>query len=68
MRTNMTQIANKAGVTRRYIDYLLSAESDASPRVAVRLEKVTGISRQVWTFGTKRQRQDAWKRFKMSQQ
>jgi plasmid maintenance system antidote protein VapI len=58
-----TEIAKKAGVTRRYIDYLLSADRDASPAVAKRIERATGIDKQVWTFGTKRQRQDAWKKF-----
>lgn len=62
MRTSIKNIANKAGVTGRYIAYLLDAERDASPKTAVRLERATGINRTIWTFGSKIERRRAWKK------
>lgn len=53
-------VAKRAKVTPRYLDYLLSGERNASPRMALRLESVTGIPKSVWVFGTPAERQKAW--------
>ncbi len=63
MKNTKEHIANKVGVTVRCLDYLLRAERDARPSLARRFERVTGIDKSLWVFGTKHQRQQAWKRF-----
>jgi len=56
-------IIEQAGISPRTWQYLMAGKRNASPRTAVKLESVTGISRQVWVFGTGEDRQDAWKKF-----
>lgn len=59
--------AIKAGVSARYIDYLLNGERDASVKTATKLERATGIDRTVWNFGSKAKRQSEWNRFSRAQ-
>ena len=63
MKNTKEHTATRAGISRRYLDYLLVAERNASPLVARRLEKTTGIARELWVFGTPAQRRAAWKKF-----
>jgi len=56
-------ILRKADVSRRHFNYLLLAERNATPALAKRLERATGIPKEVWVFGTHRQRQQEWKKF-----
>ena len=63
MKNAKEHTATRAGISRRHLDYLLAAERNASPLMARRLEKATGIARERWVFGTPAQRQAAWKKF-----
>jgi hypothetical protein len=56
-------VAERADISRRYLDYLLSGEKDARPGIAARLETVTTIHRSIWTFGTSQQRQSLFDNF-----
>ena len=67
MKNTKEHTATRAGISRRYLDYLLVAEKNASPLVARRLEKATGIARELWVFGTPAQRMAAWKKFQREQ-
>lgn len=67
MKNAKETVATRAVISRRYLDYLLLAERNASPLVARRLEKATGIARELWVFGTRAQRRAAWKKFQKEQ-
>ncbi len=56
-------VSSKAHISYRYLDYILNSDRDASPSVAKRLERATKISKVIWTFGSKRERQQAWTQF-----
>lgn len=56
------EVAEKAGISLRTWHYLLSGQRNASPDTARRLERVTGIDRGLWVFGTAKQRQAAWQK------
>jgi plasmid maintenance system antidote protein VapI len=60
-------ILTKTGITRRHLQYLLKAERSAAPATAKKLERATGIAKELWIFGTAKQRQAAWKKFKATQ-
>ena len=67
MKNIKEHAAKEVGISRRYLDYLLAAERNASPLMARRLEKATGIPRELWVFGTPAQRMAAWKKFQREQ-
>ena len=60
---NKKELSKKVGITQRHLEYLIKAERNASPLVARRLEKATGVARELWVFGTPAQRRAAWKKF-----
>ena len=53
----MTKIAAEVGVTPKYIGDIFSLRRRPSPSLAVKLEEVTGISRNVWVFEPERLRE-----------
>lgn len=57
-----TIIAEKVGITTRHLQYLLRAERNASPKLARKLSRVTGVPKEMWCFGTRKQREAAWKK------
>jgi len=57
------KILRTAHISRRHFNYLLNGDRNAAPATAMRLQRATGISKEVWVFGTARQRQQAWKEF-----
>ncbi len=58
----------RARISPRHLSYLVAGERRAYPDVALRLEKATGINKDVWMFGSRRARQDAWKKFLKSRE
>ena len=50
-------VSFEAGISPRYLNYLLNAERNASPAVATRLQLVTDIHKSVWVFGSAEDRQ-----------
>lgn len=46
----ITQMAKKAGISVTHMADILRADKTPSPNLAVRLEKITGISRSAWLF------------------
>lgn len=53
-------ILRKIGVTRRHWNYLLLCERNASPRLARIIERKTGISKEVFVFGSQSKRKAEW--------
>ena len=62
MRTKL-HIAKAAGISVRHLRYLIVAERQPTTRVAIRLERVTGIPKEIWAFGNKEDRMAAWDDF-----
>lgn len=60
----MASIYTEIGMTRRHMDNLLTGKSNASPDLARRIEKKTGIKKELFVFGTAEERRAAWKKFK----
>lgn len=56
----VADIPKKLNVSERYWRYLLKAQRDASPKLALRIEKKLGIPRDVFIFGSAKKRQAAW--------
>ena len=50
MELNKTEIENRAGISRRYIDFILNGTRTPSPKLASILEEVTGIDRRAWLW------------------
>jgi len=62
MRT-IKQIIRKADVSRRHFEYLRSGGRNATAATAKRIERATGLPKEIWVFGTSRQRRDAVKAY-----
>lgn len=56
-------ILKKADITRRHFNYLLNADRNATASTAKRLARATNSAKEVWVFGTSRQRKEAVKKF-----
>lgn len=56
--------AKDMGITTRYLYYILAGTRNPTPKVARRLEEVTGVAKEVWIFGTGPERRAAWKKAK----
>lgn len=57
-------VAKAASVSRVHLNTILSGKRTASPKLATRLEKITGIAREIWVFGTPEERRAAWNKAK----
>lgn len=62
MRGLIGEIVAEAGISRRTWNYLLNGTRNASPDAAKRLERVTGIDKGLWVFGSAKKRQEAWEK------
>ena len=58
----LTEIIKKIGISRRHLNYLLAGERNASPQLARKIERVTRIPKEVFVFGSARERVAAWKK------
>lgn len=52
------------GITPRHLNYILAGTRNPTPKVARRLEEVTGVAKEIWMFGTPEERRSAWKQVK----
>lgn len=59
---NVKTVCEKAGITRRHWNYLMSGVRNASPETAKTLARVLGVDRALFVFGTAKMRQSAWKK------
>lgn len=58
MRQNV--IAKDVGITATHLNAILNGRSNPSPDLAVRLERATGVAREIWIFGSGEERRAAW--------
>jgi len=52
-------ILKKADVSRRHFNYLVAGERNATAPTAKRLGRATNSKKELWVFGTTRQRRKA---------
>ena len=50
-------------ISRRHFNYLLKGDRNATPTTAIQIEKATGISKELWVFGSALERKTAWENF-----
>ncbi len=60
---NQKELASAVGVTAIHLNALINGRRNPSAKLANSLEGHTGISRDLWVFGTPAQRRAAWKKF-----
>ena len=53
-------LAKNLGITAIHLNAILAGRRNPSAKLAVRLEAATGISRDVWLWGSRDERQEAW--------
>lgn len=63
MKNIKEHTANKIGVTQRYLEYLLAGDRDATGGTARKIARFTKTNKELWVFGSKRERQCAWKKY-----
>lgn len=51
-----------------FFNHIIKGRCPCPPRLAVKLEKVTGIDRRIWVWGTKDEKQEAWLSFQKKSQ
>ena len=56
-------IAEMVGIKAYFFNHILHARKACPPSLAPRLEKLTGIDRRVWVWGSREKRQAAWDAF-----
>jgi len=56
-------ILKKADVSRRHFNYLLNGDRNATASTAKRIARATDSPKEIWVFGTSRQRKLALKKF-----
>jgi plasmid maintenance system antidote protein VapI len=58
--------AEKIGIKGYFLNHILNSRRPCPPPLALKLEKVTGIDRTVWVWGTKEEKRTAWEAFLQS--
>lgn len=53
-------VAKNVGITAIHLNAILAGRRNASPKLAMRLQEATGVSREIWIFGSSAERRAAW--------
>jgi plasmid maintenance system antidote protein VapI len=51
-RTTQKEIAKAANIGQDFLSHIVRGRRRCPPKVAVRLENITGINRKIWVWGT----------------
>ena len=51
-RMTQKELAQRVGITRQHFSQIKARSRLPSRKLAVRLEKITGIKRMIWLYGT----------------
>jgi len=62
MRT-LKKFLKTADISRRHFNYLLLGERNATASTARRIERASGMPKELWVFGTSMQRKAALKKY-----
>ena len=61
-------VAKKVNVRADFLNHILNDRCPCPPALAPKLEKVTGIDRKIWVWGSKKEKRAAWLRFQLKSQ
>ena len=62
-KVTQRRIAEMAGIKAYFLNHILNARKGCPPSLAPKLEKLTGIDRRVWVWGSKEKKRAAWNTF-----
>ena len=62
-RVMIKNILDKVDISSRHFSYLLNGDRNATPSTAIQIERVTGIPKELWVFGSALERKAAWENF-----
>lgn len=57
------RIAEMVGIKAYFFNHILHARKKCPPSLAPKLEKLTGIDRRVWVWGSREKKRAAWEKF-----
>lgn len=63
-RISQANLAERVGISTRHINGILNGRKNPSVKLALRLQKATGVAREVWMFGGPEERRAAWRKMK----
>ena len=58
-----SSVAGEAGISPSFFSRILDNVQPCPPKLALKLEEVTGISIRIWLYGSKEDKRKAWKTF-----
>ena len=69
-RKPLTQrkVAELVDIRPDFFNHILTGRCPCPPSVALKLEKVTGIDRGIWVWGTPKEKRTAWLLFQIESQ
>ncbi len=62
-KVTQRSVAESAGIKAYFLNHILHARKPCPPSLAPKLEKLTGIDRRVWVWGSREKKQVAWNQF-----
>ncbi len=62
-KVTQRKIAEMAGIKAYFLNHILHARKACPPSLAPKLEKLTGIDRRVWVWGSREKKRVAWNKF-----
>ncbi len=62
-KVTQRSVAESAGIKAYFLNHILHARKPCPPSLAPKLEKLTGIDRRVWVWGSREKKQAAWDQF-----
>jgi len=69
-RIPLTQrdVAEIINIRHDFFNHIIHGRCACPPPLALKLEEVTGISREIWVWGTRKEKQIAWLNFQIKSQ
>jgi hypothetical protein len=62
-KVTQKRIAEMAGIKAYFFNHILNARKGCPPSLAPKLEKLTGIDRKVWVWGSREKKRAEWNKF-----
>ena len=61
-------VAKIVNIRSDYLNHIIHGRCTCPPSLALKLEEVTGIGREIWVWGTKTEKRTAWLKFQIKSQ
>jgi len=62
-KVTQRSVAREAGIKAYFLNHILKSRRQCPSALAPKLEKLTGIDRTVWVWGSKEEKREAWNNF-----